>query len=44
MTKEDSYQSSHIRQKAKIGEIKISEHALDNMGLKKIRLDKTLEA
>lgn len=44
MTKEDSYQTSYIRQKAKKGEITISSHALDNMGLRKIRLDEALEA
>jgi hypothetical protein len=44
LTKEDSYQTSYIRQKAKKGEITISSHALDNMGLRKIRLDETLEA
>jgi hypothetical protein len=44
LAKEDSYQTSYIRQKANKGKIAISGHALDNMGLRKIRLDKTLEA
>lgn len=44
MTTGDSHQTSYIRQKAKLGEIKISEHALDNMGLRKIWLDEALEA
>ncbi len=44
MAKEDLYQTSYIRQKAKKGEITISGHALENMGLRKIRLDETIEA
>jgi hypothetical protein len=44
LAKEDSYQTSYIRQKAKKGEIMISGHALENMGLRKIQLDETLEA
>ena len=44
MAKEESYQTSYIRQKAKINEIMISDHALENMGLRKIRLDEMLEA
>jgi hypothetical protein len=44
LTKEDSYQTSYIRQKAKNNEIMISSHALENMGLRKIRLDETIEA
>ncbi|MDW7729314.1 MAG: DUF4258 domain-containing protein [Bacillota bacterium] len=44
MAKEDSYQTSYIRQKVKKSEITISGHALENMGLRKIRLDEALEA
>jgi hypothetical protein len=44
LAKEDSCQTSNIRQKANKGKIAISGHALDSRGFRKIRLDKTLEA
>ena len=44
MAKEESYQTSYIRQKAKKSDMMISDHALENMGLRKIRLDETIEA
>jgi hypothetical protein len=41
---DDSYQTSYVRQKAKNGEIAISSHALENMGLRKIWQDEAIEA
>ena len=42
--KEDLHQASYIRQKTEKGEITVSPHAIENMGLRKIWLDETLEA
>ena len=44
MVADDSHQTSYIRQKAKKGEIAISGHALENMGLRKIWQDVAIEA
>ena len=44
MAKNDSHQASYIRQKAEKGEIAVSPHAIENMGLRKIWLDEALEA
>ncbi|HSW36059.1 MAG TPA: hypothetical protein VLH18_05605 [Candidatus Limnocylindrales bacterium] len=44
MAQDDSYQASYIRQKAAKGEIDFREHAMENMGIRKIWLDDALAA
>ena len=44
MAHKDSYQTSYIRQKAVKGDIGVSSHAQENMGIRKIWLDEALEA
>ena len=44
MANTDSHQTSYIRQKAEKGEVIVSPHAIENMGLRNIWLDEVLEA
>ena len=44
MTQSDSYQASYVRQKAAKGEIEFREHAIDNMGIRKIWRHEVFEA